>query len=333
MIDSMSFNNNTTFTTPILLLIFNRPSTTKMVFEAIREMKPAKLYVAADGPRANKPGEELKCEEARRIATAVDWDCEVHTLFREDNLGCGRGPASGISWFFEHETEGIILEDDCFPVPSFFWFCSELLERYRNDTRVMQIGGNNLEPPRQREEEYSYTFSNLTYIWGWATWRRAWKYHDFEMNQYREITEKKYLNDYYDTIYEHDFFQYVFHKMHEGDQRTNRNTIWDYQWQFACQINSGLIIVPNRNLVINLGIGDNATHTVDPKGIGHDLILEEIEFPLRHPEFIMVDKQRDRQNFSRMHTSVSSRFKSNVKRIIPKPVLEKMVKPILYMFT
>jgi hypothetical protein len=320
-------------TTPVLLIIFNRPSTTQRVFEAIRRQKPKKLYIAADGPRAHKPGEDIKCEAARHVATQVDWDCEVHTLFRQENLGCGRGPATGITWFFEHETEGIILEDDCLPSDSFFTFCTELLEKYRDDSRIMEIGGNNLEPKEWREPEYSYTFSNLTYIWGWATWRRAWKHHDFLMGHYQEVSQKKYLENSYDTIYEKDFFSYVFDKMHNGDQRTNRDTIWDYQWQFACQINSGLTIVPNRNLVMNIGIGSDATHTTDPKGVGHNLQLEEMDFPLSHPEFVMVDKNRDQRNFNRMHTSAISRFKSTIKRAIPKPVMDAMVRPLLYIFS
>jgi hypothetical protein len=321
------------FTTPILLIIFNRPSTTQLVFEAIRKERPTKLYIAADGPRPNKEGEEIKCAAARHIATQIDWDCEVHTLFRNENLGCGRGPATGITWFFEQETEGIILEDDCLPSSSFFKFCAELLERYRDDSRVMEIGGNNLERHDLREEDYSYTFSNLTYIWGWATWRRAWKHHDFLMGHYKEVSRKKYLDNSYNTIYERDFFNYVFDKMHNGDSRTNRDSIWDYQWQFACLINSGLTIVPNRNLVINIGIGSDATHTTDPKGVGHNLRLEEIDLPLRHPEFVMVDRVRDQRNFNKMHTSLVSRFKSTIKRAIPKPVLEGMIRPLLYIFS
>jgi hypothetical protein len=320
-------------TTPVLLIIFNRPSTTQIVFEAIRKAKPTRLYIAADGPRPNKEGEVIKCEAARHVATQIDWDCEVHTLFRKENLGCGRGPATGISWFFEHETEGIILEDDCLPSPSFFQFCAELLEKYRDDSRVMEIGGNNLEKRELREKDYSYSFSNLTYIWGWATWRRAWRHNDFNMEHYDEVNKKNYLENSYDTIYERDFFSYVFDKMHNGDKRTNRDTIWDYQWQFACRINSGLTIVPNRNLVVNIGIGSDATHTTDPKGVGHNLQLEEMCFPLQHPEFVMVDRIRDQRNFNKMHTSPTSRFKSTIKRVIPKPVMEGMIRPFLYIFS
>jgi len=329
----MSSSTTSRLTTPVLFVIFNRPNTTRQVFEAIRKAKPTKLYIAADGPRPDRPGEAEKCAEVRRIATAVDWDCEVRTLFREKNLGCGEGPATGISWFFEHESEGIILEDDCLPSQTFFRFCTEMLERYRYDTRVMEIGGNNLEQPQHRDQEHSYWFSNHIYIWGWATWRRAWKMHDFKMNHYQEINSKKYLNGCYDTIYERDFYEYVFEKMYQGDERTSRKTIWDYQWQFACKINSGLIVVPNKNLVRNLGFGNDATNTLNPNGIGNNLTLEEMEFPLKHPRFIIPDRIRDMRIFRYLSTSRSFRIKSNLKRFIPKKMVANVLKPIMYLFT
>lgn len=316
-------------TTPVLFIIFNRPATTIQVFEAIRKAKPTKLYIAADGPRENHPDDVVRCAEAKGIATAVDWPCEVHTLFREKNLGCGEGPSTAMTWFFEHEAEGIILEDDCLPTPTFFRYCSEMLERYRYDTRVMEIGGNNLEKPDQRDTEYSYRFTNLTYIWGWATWRRAWKHFDFEMNHYPEISRKKYLERYYGSLYEHDFFQYVFEKMYKGDEMTNRKNVWDYQWQYACKIHSGLTVVPNCNLVRNLGFGADATNTVNPNGTGGDLRLEEMQFPLKHPEFVMVNAWRDRQVFEKLNTNFLSRIKSHMKWAIPKLILKKLLKPLM----
>src|SRR4051812_29566436 len=178
--------------TPVLFVIFNRPETTRQVFEAIRTAKPSRLYIAADGPRKNKPGEDQKCQEAREIVKAVDWDCEVKTLFSKENLNCGRGPATAFTWFFEHEEEGIILEDDCLPTQSFFRFCQELLERYRYDYRVMHIGGNNFLNGWQRDQDYSYYFSLSGHIWGWATWRRAWQMFDYKLSLYEKIKEKKY---------------------------------------------------------------------------------------------------------------------------------------------
>ena len=312
--------------TPVLFLIFSRPETTKKVFEAIRKAKPSRLYVAADGPRDGVSGEPLRCEQARKIATSVDWECEVHTLFRQENLGCGNGPSTAITWFFEHEAEGIILEDDCVPSPSFFRFCSEMLERYRDDYRIMHIAGTNLEGSRRRNKQYSYGFSRFTYCWGWATWRRAWKFHDFDMKRYREIADKKYLEGYYNSIYESDYFEYVFAKVHNGDRRN----IWDYQWQFACLINSGLVVVPVSNLVVNIGLGVLATNTLHRDGIGHHLELEELYWPLRHPEYVMVNRWEEKQMFINHLTSHSSRLKSRIKRIFPKSVIDKLKASLRY---
>jgi hypothetical protein len=312
------------FTTPILFLIFSRPQTTKRVFEVIRKVKPKKLYIAADGPRAHFPGEAERCAQARKIATAVDWDCDVQTLFRDNNLGCGKAPSSAISWFFQNESEGIILEDDCLPALSFFPFCAELLARYRHDTRIMHISGSNFEKGGSVEKDWSYYFSNFICSWGWATWRRAWKFHDFTMNHYDEVYRKKYLYHHYNSIYERDFFQYVFRKTREGSFRN----VWDYQWQFACRIHSGLVIVPARNLVVNLGLGKGATNTTNPKGPGCDLRLDALDFPLRHPEFVMANRKRDRMVFTGSCTTQVSRMKSKVKRIVPQPVFEKLKTPL-----
>jgi hypothetical protein len=305
--------------TPVLFLIFARPETTRMVFDAIRKAKPTKLYVAADGPR-DSSAEAERCALSREIATHVDWDCEVQTLFREENLGCGKGPSTAISWFFENESEGIILEDDCVPSPSFFTFCAAMLERYRNDTRIMHIAGTNLEMPHLRDRQYSYGFSNFTYCWGWATWRRAWKLHDFDMSLYREIDSRNYLRGHYNSIYERDYFQYIFGRLYGG----NRKNIWDYQWQFACRINSGLVVVPGCNLVVNIGLGEHATNTTHPRGIGHDLKSETMAWPLIHPDFIMVNKKREKRIFTMCFTSRKSRIKTMLKQLIPKAVFSRL---------
>ena len=194
----------------------------------------------------------------------------------------------------------------------------------------MEIGGTNFEKDSARRE-YSYYFSNMIYIWGWATWRRAWKLYDYEMKHYNEITDKGYLDYHYDSNYEREHFNYIFEKMHTGDHQTSRKNVWDYQWQFICKINSGLIIVPERNLVCNLGFGAEATNTKNPMHAGHDLKLEEMVFPLKHPEFTMVAKRRDRWVFNETCSSKSVRIKSIIKRFIPKPVFKK-VKLLIHKF-
>lgn len=168
--------------TPIALIIFNRPDLTIRVFSKIARAKPKTLFVIADGPRSDHPGDIKKCAEARSIIESVDWDCTVHKNYSDINLGCGRRLASGISWVFEKVEEAIILEDDCLPHPTFFRFCKELLERYRDDERIMQINGQNFQHKSMRTS-YSYLFSYSNNCWGWATWRRAWQHFDMEMRR------------------------------------------------------------------------------------------------------------------------------------------------------
>lgn len=306
-------------TTPILFLVFNRPSTTQVVFEAIRKAKPTSLYIASDGPRGNVPGDIEKCAAVRAIVSNVDWECDVKTLYREENFGCGKGVSGAITWFFQQEPEGIILEDDCLPVPEFFPFCTDLLEKYRNDTRIMQIGGNNLLSEIHRSHEYSYFFSNHNSIWGWATWRRAWDLYDYNMRLYDDVMKNGFFNDHFSSIYEEDYFTWVFKRTHIHPHIT-----WDYQWEFIRRINSGLTIVPQKNLVVNIGFGSEATHTTDQGGASSKLQMEEIGFPLRHPEFVMVDSPADRRGFIDHLTYPTSRVKTVIKRMLPPFVRKKM---------
>lgn len=241
----------------VLFIIFNRPDTTMRVFEAIAKAKPSRLFVAADGPRMDREGESLLCQQTRDIIKKVDWDCEVKTLFREKNIGCKGAVSSAITWFFEHVEEGVILEDDCLPSESFFSFCSTLLEHYRDDKRVMMISGNNFQDGKVWGEG-SYYFSQLFHIWGWATWRRAWKLYDIDMRLVPEFSKHNLIHDLFvdQNIALHwlDAFSRV---------RTGVIKTWDYSWVFSCLIQNGLSVVPNRNLVSNIGFGEGATHTKD----------------------------------------------------------------------
>lgn len=256
-------------TTPVLFMIFNRPDTTQKVFNAIKRVKPRQFFVAADGPREGKEGEKERCEQAREIIEQVDWDCELKTLFRDKNLGCKIAVSSAIDWFLEKVEEGIILEDDCLPSQSFFWFCQELLKYYRNDTRVMTISGTNYGYVDD-DFLYDYFFSKNIAIWGWATWKRAWRKYDINMNKFYEV-------------YKHNMFKLFFPNNQEYRVRLNnfKRTLsreidtWDYQWSFTCLINDGLSIIPKINLVENIGFGEGATHT--KKKIGRFLKVEKHE--------------------------------------------------------
>lgn len=281
--------NNKPFETAVLFLIFNRPDTTKEVFEAIRKAKPPKLFVAADGPMPDKPGEWEKCQKVREIATAVDWDCEVKTLFRDTNLGCKVAVSRAIDWFFQHVEEGIILEDDCLPTQSFFWFCQELLEKYRYDERVMMISGDNFQFGRKRTD-YSYYFSRFNHIWGWASWRRAWKHFDVNMKLWPEIRDGGWLNDWLGDKKRVEYWTQIFEKVYKGKIDT-----WDYQWTFACWVQNGLSILPNVNLVSNIGFGFDAVHTKGQSKF-NDMKTEPVVFPLSHPKYILRDSVADAFN-------------------------------------
>jgi len=254
--------------------------------QAIRAARPPRLYVAADGPR-DRPNEAELCQEARAIATAVDWPCEVHTLFRDANLGCRNAVSSGISWFFSHEAEGIVLEDDCLPTPSFFPFCAELLERYREDERVMCITGNNFQKD-MGGYPFSYYFSKYNHVWGWASWRRAWKHYDVEMKAFPDFLRRGALEAISSTPGFARRWEKTFGKVFRGGVDT-----WDYQWQFACWLHKGLTCTPRTNLVSNIGFGPEATHTKDAESNAANLPAGELKFPLLHPANVMLGEKFD----------------------------------------
>jgi len=272
--------------TPILFLVFNRPDTTKRVFEKIREALPPKLYVAADGPREEREGEADKCEQVRHIATNVDWDCEVKTLFRDKNLGCKHAVSGAIDWFFENEEMGIILEDDCLPNDSFFQFCEELLHRYKDEKQVMTISGDNFQPERRTEN--SYYFSKYMHCWGWASWRRAWEYFDLEMEEWPHLKNKNFLSEQFSSKSAQDYWRNIFDRVHAGEIDS-----WAYIWQYAIWIQKGLNILPEENLVSNIGFGEGGTHTKSDNSESSNMKTEELVFPLTHPQKITINKKAD----------------------------------------
>ena len=273
------------FEIPILFLIFNREDTTQRVFDAIRLQKPKYLFVAADGARNHKEGELDKCLRVRDIIKQVDWDCELKTLFREENLGCKIAVSSAITWFFENVEQGIILEDDCLPDPSFFPYCEELLNRYKEDTRIGHISGDNFLPGII-EEELSYDFCFCSHIWGWATWRRVWKNYDLNFPFWEQQKDKRsflFLNK-REEIYFSSFISDVLHN------RNNINT-WDTQYWFTLRLQSQLAVYPSVNLVTNIGLGDlNATHTSKGKKAP---MAASMPFPLKHPQYVLRNKILD----------------------------------------
>jgi hypothetical protein len=278
------------FSTPILFLIFNRPDVTAKVFERIRALQPKKLFVSADGPRPGKVGERERCIETRKIIEGIDWDCDLKTRFSDTNLGCKMGVSSGISWFFENVEEGIILEDDCCPDASFFPYCRELLERYRQDDRIMQIGGVNFQDDAVRGEG-SYYFVKIVQIWGWATWRRAWNKFDVRIPSCPEFLDRRCIELAFPDKDMQQYWSKKFKNVHD-----NLIDTWDIQWQYACSINNGLIALPNVNLVSNIGFNGEATHTVDSYHEQAGRPTQSLS-EIVHPKFFLSHPEADRYYF------------------------------------
>ncbi|MBF2067411.1 MAG: glycosyltransferase family 2 protein [Calothrix sp. C42_A2020_038] len=275
--------------TAITFIIFKRPDTTQKVFEAIRKAKPKKLFVVADGPRFDRDGETQKCEATRAIIETVDWDCEVIKNYSDINLGCAKRVSSGINWVFDQVEESIILEDDCIPHPTFFHFAEELLEKYRDDTRITSIAAQNIQLVR-KHTNYSYYYSRYSHCWGWATWKRAWQHYDLYIQLWKEVKANKILNDILLDSKAVAYWTKVFDSIY-----TNPTGItWDYQWTFACWMQGGLSIIPNVNLVSNVGVGADSTHFASEQEFSYiNLPTQAIEFPLKHPPFMVRNSEAD----------------------------------------
>lgn len=270
-------------TTPLLLLVFNRPDHTQKLIEALALVKPERIFVVADGPRVNVEGEEKQCSEVRRLVTELPWACNVTPLFRDKNLGCAQSVGRGITWFFEQVEEGIILEDDCIPHPSFFTFCTELLERYRDEDSVVHIGGCNFQNGKKRGRA-DYYFSIYNHIWGWATWRKHWQHFDYDIDPSGTPEMKNYVG----RRAAWNYMQRQFELVMDGTLNS-----WGFRWTYACWKQRGLSIVPNVNLVKNIGFGEGATHTTSTKSPQSNLQLEAIPSPLTHPKKLELNRRAD----------------------------------------
>lgn len=272
---------------PILFLIFNRPDCTNLVFEQIRRVKPSQLYIAADGARSNIEGEDDNCQKTREISNKVDWDCELKLLFRTKNLGCKYAVSSAIDWFFENEEQGIILEDDCLPTQDFFIFCDQMLSYYKYDSRIYHIGGSNLQMGNIRGNT-SYYFSNLTHVWGWASWRRAWQDYNVELSNYKELDTEKMFNSIFHDAYLSKNWNLIFLELLE-----NKIDTWDFQWAITNMFNNGLSIIPNNNLISNIGFGQDATHTHNENDDFSNLPTASLGEVITHPISFLPDKEAD----------------------------------------
>ena len=272
--------------TPIALFVFNRPETTARVIEVIRAAAPPLLLVVADRPRPGVPSDESACREVRALIDRTDWSCPVRTNYADTNLGCRVRVASGIDWVFGEVPEAIVLEDDTLPDQTFFPFASELLERYREDDRVMTISGDNFQRGRRRGSA-TYYFSRYPHVWGWATWRRAWSRYDRDLTRWPDLRAQGWLANVFRERIEIEYWTDILDRVARGEVDT-----WDYQWFFTCWVEGGLSVLPNRNLVSNVGFGPGATHTIRDGPLAM-LPTDPVEFPLVHPDHMTADAEAD----------------------------------------
>lgn len=279
--------NEPVLATPVAMTVFNRPRTTARVFQKVAAARPKQLLIVADGPRPGNRQDAELCAQVLDIVTQVDWDCEVIQNASRINMGCRRRMSSGLDWVFENVDRAIILEDDCVPDPTFFRFCQELLNRFEDDKRVMSVTGtnligNNLEGP------WSYLFSRYANVWGWATWRRSWQYYDVDMSQWPSFRDFGGLRDLFDDGRMVRNWRRSTEAVYQG-----RVDTWDAQWGFACWIQSGLTVVPGVNLISNVGFDRDATHTRDATHRLAGLPASAMDFPLRHPDWVLANRSFD----------------------------------------
>ena len=276
----------------VLFIIFNRPDTTNRVFHEIRKAKPPRLYIAADAARIERVEDILLCEQAREVVSKVDWNCNVKTLFQENNLGCRKGVPTAIDWFFKQEEKGIILEDDCLPANSFFKFCDVLLEHYRCDDRVRHITGCNLHFGK-KWGEYSYYFSKRSHVWGWASWKRVWDDYDGSLEKYNPKIVADKIQYIFKNHFITDCWTHIFKEVKSGKINT-----WAYQLDFANFFKNGLCIIPNQNLISNIGFRKDATHTFDERSPYANIPVLELN-EITHPFMVTPQKEADQTIFYR----------------------------------
>jgi hypothetical protein len=292
---------SSSFETPILIIFWRRPSLAKPLMERLRELRPTRLFLACDGARSENMQEASQVEMSRRqFEQAIDWPCKVEKRYSVFNQGCKYGPGNAIDWFFKHVEEGIILEDDCLPHPSFFPYCQILLDRYRHDQRVWQISGNNFVE-NQTPQEASYSFTGYTTTWGWATWKRCWNSYDIEMQDWPAWRDGIMLANAFGEQDELDYWIRIWERLYSD----NFPITWDYQWNYLCFTNGGLSILPKFNLVSNIGFGEGATNCFDAEDQRSRLESKELIIT-DHPKTVLRDWRIDRAIFESAYRETGS---------------------------
>ena len=296
------------FRTPILLLVFNRPDLTQELINSLEKIKPEILYIVADGPRKNNLDDKAQCKKVQSLFENLNWSCSIHKLYRDQNIGCAKSVSRGITWFFEENEQGIILEDDCIADPSFFPYCETLLERFKENSSIFHISGNNFQDGIKHGDA-DYYFSIFNHIWGWATWRRAWEKYSLEIEPEEAHKMIGFVQNQKILGYFKNQFENLVH---------NKIDTWDYSWTFTCWKNQGISILPNKNLVSNIGFEPSATHTRQEDSPLSKLPTKQISFPLVNPDKIEINRRADLYTYHKVFqpkTTITSRISSKLKKL------------------
>lgn len=279
----------------ILLVAFNRPNNARKVLEQIRKVKPSRFYYAIDGPRENNLEDQKNCKDCQSLLELVDWDCAVHTLFREKNVGCGFGPSQAISWAFESTDRLIVLEDDCLPSLSFFSYCEELLERYENDKRIGLISGLSIHSESNYFGKYDYLFTRFSHTWGWATWKNRWEQFDMYMRDFPMFSEEDVINSFFEKKTIRKYFMKRFSRIYNNIEEEVKHS-WDSQWDYARLKNGWIDITPRLNLISNIGASDGTHNSEGAEASA--LKTNDFQGCLNHPLFIINNTIYDNYHFS-----------------------------------
>lgn len=308
--------------TAILLTFWNRKDKLKTLIEAIRENKPKKIYLACDGPRLNISSDYLMVEESRKeVEELIDWECSINKLYSEKNLGCRDAMTKAINWLFDNEEQGIILEEDCVPHKDFLPYCEELLVKYKNNKTIWNISGTNLQKGNKRGDG-SYYFSKYFNCWGWASWRDRWLNFDSNLKSWPEFKRIKFLDNIFFDQKEIKYWSKIFDDLFFRGEPNS----WAYRWFYTCLVNNALTVVPNKNLIQNIGFdkfSTNTNYTLD------ESIIDEGIIPLNYPKNIIHDRKADRFAF---YNHYKMTFKRRIRVIIkmplyyPKKLINKLFK-------
>jgi len=299
--------------TPILITAFNRPDHTQQVFDVIRKVKPKYLFVSIDGGRSIEENEKIT--QTKKIFENIDWNCEFKTLYLTENVGCKLGVSGGIDWFFDHIEYGIILEDDCVPSTDFLFLTEILLEKYKNQNDIFMIGGHNMLSHITKQEQNSYFFTPFPFIWGWATWKRAWIQRDLDITNFESFIQSNKMDS---LKINNASKKYLINKF--VNVRNGKIDSWAYGWFYTMLKNQAYSITFKTNLIVNIGFGEESTHT---KTWDYSMKLETLEKPIQHPSNISISHQYDQAFFYKTQKKKSELIAN---QILPQPLIRLIKK-------